>query len=310
VRAVPATPVIVDCDPGHDDVFAIWLAAGHPQLDLRAITTVAGNGSLADVTLNARIACSVAGIADVPIAAGADRPLVRPTRAAADIHGPNALGGPVLPPPTVPLDSRSAVELISEVLADSDQPVVLIPTGPLTNIARLVQRRPDLLGRVREIVWMGGSIGRGNRTPYAEFNAWADPDAAHLVLRSSVPFTMVGLTVTHQALTTRQVVRRIAEIGNATARFGVELLDFYCTSYDAAQRMPAGPLHDPVAVAVVIDPAVVESVHGTIAIEVDDAERAGATVLVSDGEPTVTVPVTIDVDRFWDLVIGAVAQLN
>ena len=104
------------------------------------------------------------------------------------------------------------------------------------------------------------------------------------------------------------MLRRIAEIGNATARFGVELLDFYCTSYDAAQRMPAGPLHDPVAVALVIDPHLGESVRGRIEVELNHAERAGATVLVPEGEPTATVPVTIDVGRFWDLVVGAVAQ--
>lgn len=309
MRPVPSTPVIIDCDPGHDDVFAIWLAAGDPRLDLRAITTVAGNGSLADVTLNARIACTVAGIADVPIAAGADRPLVRPPRSAPDIHGPNALGGPVLPSPTVPLDDRTAIELISDVLEDTDEPVVLIPTGPLTNIAQLVQQRPHLRPRIRDVVWMGGSIGRGNRTPYAEFNAWSDPEAADLVLRFGVPFTVVGLTVTHQALTTRDVVSRIAAVGNATARFGVELLEFYCTSYDAAQRMPAGPLHDPVAVAAVIDPTVAESVRGAITIEINDAERAGATDFDPAGEPTVTVPVSLDVDRFWDLVVAAVAKL-
>ena len=254
VTSAATSPVILDCDPGHDDVFAIWLAASHPALDLRAITTVAGNGSLADVTRNARIACTVAGIEDVPIGAGADRPLVRPARAAPDIHGENALGGPVLPEPAVPLDSRSAVQLIGHVLETSDESVVLVPTGPLTNIAQLVRQRPELLGQVREIVWMGGSIGPGNRTPYAEFNAWADPEAVDIVLRSGVPFTMVGLTVTHQALTTPEVISRISAVGNATARFGVELLEYYCTTYDTAQGMPYGPLHDPVAVALVADP--------------------------------------------------------
>jgi purine nucleosidase/pyrimidine-specific ribonucleoside hydrolase len=303
------TPVIIDCDPGHDDVFAIWLAAGRPELDLRAITTVAGNGTLADVTQNARIACTVAGIGDVPIAAGADRPLVRPARAAPDIHGENALGGPALPDPTVPLDQRSAIGLIADVLEASSEPVVLIPTGPLTNLAQLVQQRPDLLSRIREIVWMGGSIGPGNRTPYAEYNAWADPEAAEVVLGAGLPFTMVGLTVTHQALTTSAVMARIAEVGNATARFGTELLAYYCSSYDAAQGMPDGPLHDPVAVALVADPTVVETVRGALTVEVSDPIRVGATTFDPAADSTATVGTSLRVDRFWDLVVGSVAML-
>ena len=303
------TPVIIDCDPGHDDVFAIWLAAGHPGLDLRAITTVAGNGSLADVTRNAQIACAVAGIEGMPIAAGADRPLVRPARTAPDIHGENALGGPVLPEPAAPLDSRSAVQLIGHVLETSDESVVLVPTGPLTNIAQLVRQRPELLSQVREIVWMGGSIGPGNRTPYAEFNAWADPEAVDVVLRSGVPFTMVGLTVTHQALTTPEVISRISAVGNATARFGVELLEYYCTTYDTAQGMPYGPLHDPVAVALVADPALVACVRGSLSVEVTDSVRAGATVFDPAGEPRASAGTVLAVDRFWDLVVAAVVNL-
>ena len=304
------TPVIIDCDPGHDDVFAIWLAAGHPGIDLRGITTVAGNGSLADVTRNARIACTVAGIGQVPIAAGADRPLVRPARAAPDIHGENALGGPALPDPTVPLDERGAIDLIADVLEASSESVVLVPTGPLTNLAQLMKQRPDLLNRIREIVWMGGSIGAGNRTSYAEFNAWVDPEAVEVVLGAGVPFTMVGLTVTHQALTTPAVMARIAGVGNAMARFGAELLEYYCNAYGTAQGMPNGPLHDPVAVALVADPTVVETARGAVTVEVSDPLRAGATLFDPAAEPTATVGTGLRVDRFWDLLVGSVARLG
>ncbi|NYG21462.1 inosine-uridine nucleoside N-ribohydrolase [Agromyces hippuratus] len=168
-------PVIIDCDPGHDDVFALWLAAGHPSLDLVAVTTVGGNVPLEHTTRNARIALSVAGVTDVPVAAGAAGPLVRPLQTAEWIHGENGLGGPVLPEPTVPLDPRTATELIADVLEASAEPVAIVATGPITNIAILLRDRPELAGRIREIVWMGGSTERGNATPYAEFNALVDP---------------------------------------------------------------------------------------------------------------------------------------
>src|SRR3954465_1076222 len=165
-----AAPCILDCDPGHDDAVAMLLAAASPALDLRAITTVAGNGTLDKVTLNARRVCTLAGIRDVPIAAGADRPLQRPLEPPAPVHGESALDGPALPDPDVPLDPRPADELIASVAAASDEPVTLIAIGPLTNVATAPDSDPDLAERLREIVVMGGSTERGNHTPAAEFN--------------------------------------------------------------------------------------------------------------------------------------------
>ena len=306
-------PIILDCDPGHDDVFAIWLAAGSPEIDLRAITTVAGNGRLEDTTRNAQIACTVAGI-DVPIAAGADRPLVRELRTAPHIHGDNALGGPVLPEPTVPVYYRSAVELIANVVQASDEPVTLVPTGPLTNIAQLLQQRPDVLEKVREIVWMGGSTGRGNMSPYAEFNCYVDPEAADLVVRSGIPFTMVGLNITHQALITAEVLRRIGAVGNQTAAFGVELLRFFCSTYEAFEGMSEGPLHDPLTVALLAQPDVVRSVRSHVDVETKGEFTVGATSVdllgILDVEPNATVPIELDVDGFWTLLVDAVGALR
>src|SRR3954465_825487 len=179
-----AAPCILDCDPGHDDAVAMLLAAASDALDLRAITTVAGNGTLDKVTLNARRVCTLAGIRDVPIAAGADRPphrapgtaagrarpLQRALETAAHVHGESALDGPALPDPDVPLDPRPADELIASVAAASDEPVTLIAIGPLTNVATAPDSDPDLAERLREIVVMGGSTERGNHTPAAEFN--------------------------------------------------------------------------------------------------------------------------------------------
>ncbi|MEF3404598.1 nucleoside hydrolase [Agromyces sp. CCNWLW203] len=306
-------PVIIDCDPGHDDVFALWLAAGHPSLDLLAVTTVGGNVPLEFTTRNARIALSVAGVSDVPVAAGAAGPLLRPLQTAEWIHGENGLGGPELPEPVVPLDPRTATELIADVLIAAAEPVAIVATGPITNVAMLLRDRPELAPRIREIVWMGGSTERGNATPYAEFNALVDPEALDVVLRSGVRFTMVGLNVTHLALVTPAVREKIASIGNSTAAFGDELFDFFCRTNDEVFGMPDGPLHDPVAVAVLADPGSVVLRHTRLDVELLGIETAGATSVDLDGmlgrEPNAWVAVELDVDRFWAGVEASVARL-
>ncbi|WP_159607376.1 nucleoside hydrolase [Agromyces humi] len=306
-------PVIVDCDPGHDDVFALWLAAGHPSLDLLAVTTVGGNVPIGHTSRNARIALTVAGVAGVPVAAGAAGPLARTLETAEWIHGENGLGGPVLPEPVVPLDPRGATELMADTLLASADPVAIIATGPITNVAILLRDRPDVADRIREIVWMGGSTGRGNVTPYAEFNAWVDPEALALVVGSGIRFTMVGLNVTHQALVTAGVRERLAGAGNATAAFGEELLEFFCRTNDEVFGMPDGPLHDPVAVAVLADPGCVQLVHTRLDIELLGAETAGATSVDLDGmlrrEPNAWVATGLDVDSFWGVLETAVSRL-
>lgn len=307
-------PVILDCDPGHDDVFALWLAAGSESLELRAVTTVGGNAPLAHTERNARIALTVAGVTGVPVAAGAAGPLARPLETAAWIHGEDGLGGPALPEPTVPLDPRSATELMADVLVEASDPVAIVATGPLTNVAVLLRDRPELAPRIREVVWMGGSTGRGNATPYAEFNALVDPEALALVLASGVRFTMVGLNVTHLALVTTAVRRRLAAAGTGTAAFGEELLDYFCRTNDEVFGMPDGPLHDPVAVAVLADPGCVELVRTRLDVELDGAETLGATSVDLDGrlgrEPNAFVAVGLDVDRFWTLVESSLAGLR
>ncbi|WOO84214.1 Inosine-uridine preferring nucleoside hydrolase [Vanrija pseudolonga] len=321
---MPPTPVIIDCDPGHDDVFALWLAIGNPALDVRAVTTVAGNGSLEHTTLNARIALSVAGVHGIPVSAGASHPLSRKAHAAVDIHGENALGGPArLPTPTVPLDPRDAITLIADTLLASPEPVTLIPTGPLTNIAALITQRPDVIPRIREIIWMGGAVDRGNVTPYAEFNAWADPEAADIVFRAAqrkdagghgVRLTMVGLNITHQALVTDEVIARVEAVGNNTAAFGVQLLKFFCKTYAEVQGMPAAPLHDPVTVAIAIDRAVATVQRTHVVVETKGEYTAGATNVylldqVKGRDLNVEVAMQLDVKRFFDLIVEAIGRL-
>lgn len=309
-----AIPVILDCDPGHDDVFAIWLAAAHPDIDLRAITTVAGNGIIEHTTRNARIACTVAGIRDIPIAQGAGAPLAQPLRPADWIHGADALGGPSLPAPDVPLDERSAVDLILQVLAHSDRPVAIAATGPLTNIANLVQQHPEALRKVARVVWMGGSTTRGNVGPYAEFNASTDPEAVDIVLRSGISFTMVGLNITHQALITRERRARIRAIGTWTGQFGADLLEYFCSTYDAYGDMPDGPLHDPVTIAILADPEVATMVATRVDIELAGEHTRGATAVdlleLRKRPRNATVAMELDVNRFWALIEDAVRALD
>lgn len=307
-------PVIIDCDPGHDDVFALWLAAGHPSLKLLAVTTVGGNVPLDHTSRNARIAFTVAGVVDVPVAAGAPGPLSRELQTAEWIHGENGLGGPALLEPAVPLDPRSATDLMVDVLLAAGEPVTIIATGPLTNVAILLRDRADVAGRIREIVWMGGSTDRGNVTPYAEFNAWVDPEALAIVLGSGIRFTMIGLNVTHTALVTPAVRERLAAVGTATSAYGDELLEFFCRTNAEVFGMPDGPLHDPVAVAAVAEPDTVQRVHTRIDVELVGTETAGATSVdlgeVLDREPNAWVATSLDVERFWESMGESIGRLE
>jgi inosine-uridine nucleoside N-ribohydrolase len=307
------TPIIHDCDPGHDDAIAIMLAAGDPAVDLLAITTVAGNQTLAKTTLNALRVCTLAGIHDVPVAAGCARPLSRPLQVAVDVHGESGLDGPRFGDPTVQAVDEHAVDLMHRVLQEQPEPVTMVPTGPLTNVALLLTRYPEDSARIREIVLMGGSTERGNVNPYAEFNIYVDPEAAAIVFGSGVPVTMCGLNVTHQALVTPDVVARLEAIGGDLGPVCAELMMFFASTYRRLFGFEAPPLHDPVAVARVIDPSLVECVDAHVAIEVSGEYTRGATVVDLYGylnkAPNAKVAVGLDVPRFWDRLIAALENL-
>lgn len=306
-------PVIIDCDPGHDDVFALWFALGSPLLDVRAVTAVGGNVPLHFTELNARVALTVAGVTDVPIAAGAAGPIARTLETAEWIHGENGLGGPELPEPAMSLDPRTAQQLMVDVLEASTETVAIIATGPITNVAILLRDRPDLLPRIREVIWMGGSTERGNATPYAEFNAWVDPEALDIVLRSGVRFTMVGLNVTHKALLTESVRERIVALGTNTGDFSRELMEFFCATNAQVFGMPDGPMHDPVAVAVLAAPDTVTLQSTRLDVELHGTQTLGATSVdlhgVLDREHNAYVAVDLDADAFWDAVVAAFEKL-
>ncbi|NUR99754.1 MAG: nucleoside hydrolase [Kribbellaceae bacterium] len=306
------TRLILDCDPGHDDALAILLAVADPAVELLAVTTVAGNQTVDKCTLNARRVLSLAGATTVPVARGADRPLVRPLRIADDVHGGTGLDGPTFTgPPSVPESDLSAQELLVDVLRT---PATIVATGALTNIALLITSSPEAAANITQIVWMGGSTDRGNIAPLAEANAYVDPEAADLVVRSSIPFTMCGLNVTHQALVTQDVLARFSRIGTPLARVCIDWMTFFASTYRDLFGFTSPPLHDPVAVARVIDPAIVHCVEANLVVETAGEWTAGATVVDLDGytgrPPNARIATHLNRDAFWDRIIRAVSVLS
>jgi purine nucleosidase/pyrimidine-specific ribonucleoside hydrolase len=307
-------PILLDCDPGHDDAVAILLAAGDDAVDLRAITTVAGNCPLEMATINARRVAALAGLDGVPIAAGAAAPRAGELRTAPDIHGETGLDGHDLPPGEAPLDLRGAVELLADTLAAAAEPLTLVATGPLTNVAALLEERPEAREAIREIVLMGGSTERGNTTPAAEFNILVDPESAAIVFESGLPVTMIGLNLTHQARATREIVGRIAALPGEPARAVAAWMEFFGSRYERVFGIFAPPLHDPCTIALLIDPGVMRTADTFVAVETEGRWTRGATVVDLHGrlgrEPNARVALELDAPRFWELVVGALARLG
>lgn len=306
-------PIVLDCDPGHDDALAILLAAADPNLELLAITTVAGNQTLAKTSLNARRICTVAGIEGVPVAAGCDRPLLREPIISPEIHGESGLDGPAFGEPRVPLDPRHGADLIAE-LSQAVDGLVVVSTGPLTNVATALASDPGMAGRLRRLVMMGGAIGLGNTTPAAEFNIQADAEAASAVFASGIPITMVPLEATHRALATPAVMARISAIGSPLAEIAVELLGFFAETYRRVFGFASPPVHDPCAVAWLIDATLAPTRRMRVDIETRGEFTYGRTVCDVNGitgrPPNAEVATGLDADRFWDLMIGALASYS
>ncbi|WP_106211585.1 nucleoside hydrolase [Glaciihabitans tibetensis] len=309
------TRIILDCDPGHDDAVALLLAHGNPSVELVAITTVYGNQSIDKVTRNALSIARVAGITGVPFARGAHRPLVRKLETAASIHGESGLDGPELPEPDIRLDPRHAVDLIIDTIMDNEPgTITLVPTGALTNLALAVRKEPRIAERVREVVLMGGGYAVGNWSATSEFNIVIDPEAAHIVFNERWPLTMVGLDVTHQALATPEVLAAIAAVGTAPARFVGELMDFFAHAYRDAQGFDHPPVHDPCAVAYVIDPTVLTVQKVPLDVELTGTLTVGMTVAdfrsPAPADCTTQVATALDAPKFWALVVDALERIG
>jgi inosine-uridine nucleoside N-ribohydrolase len=307
-----ATPVLLDCDPGHDDAMAILLALASPELEVRALTTVAGNQTLPKVTANAIRVLDVVGADAIPVAAGADRPLLgRGGRVARDVHGETGLDGPDLPPPSREPDPVHAVELLARMLRE--RPHVLVPTGPLTNVALLLALHPELAERIERIVLMGGAIGEGNTTPAAEFNVWCDPEAAARVFASGVDVTMVGLDVTHRALLTAERVAALRADGGRAAAVVAELHAFYSRFHARVYGFDGAPVHDALALAHVLRDDLLRTEHLAVEVDTGPGPSRGRTLVDrwrrTGAAPNAHVALDVDAGAFIELLCSRIASL-
>jgi inosine-uridine nucleoside N-ribohydrolase len=308
-----STPVLIDCDPGHDDAMALLLALASPELELLGVTTVHGNQTLAKTTANALRVLEFAGRGDVPVAAGADRPLTREARVAEHVHGETGLDGPDLPPPLGEPVTLHAVDFLADRLRSAGRPVTLIPTGPLTNVALLLARHPDVAADVERIVLMGGAIAEGNITPAAEFNIWVDPEAAARVFASGIDITMVGLDVTHRALMTPEHAERLGAAGRVGAMVA-ELWAFYHRFHARVYEFPGAPVHDALAVAHVIRDDLLRTQYRNVEIDCASELCRGRTVVdlwqISGRAPNAHVGVEVDGAAFLDLLVERIGSLG
>jgi inosine-uridine nucleoside N-ribohydrolase len=308
-----STPVLIDCDPGHDDAIALLLALASPEVQLLGVTTVSGNQTLDKTTANAIRVLEFVGRGDVPVAAGADRPLVRERFVAAHVHGDSGLDGPALPPPEKAPEPDHAVDFLAARILGSSEPVTLVPVGPLTNVGLLLARYPEVSRNLAEVVVMGGAIAEGNVTPAAEFNVWADPEAAWRVFRSGLDMTMVGLDVTHKALLGPAHGERLRDAGRA-GTLVAELLDFFNVYHRKTYGFDGSPIHDAVAVAQVVRPGIVETLERNVEIETESELCRGRTVVDlwrrTGREPNARVGVGIDAEGFLELLVERIAALG
>lgn len=312
VSEMKKIPVILDGDPGHDDAIAWVLAKASPMLDIRAVTSVCGNQTIEKTTYNARRICALIGL-DLPVARGRALPLAGDAIIAPTVHGESGLDGPALPEPAWPPHEKSAVEVMAQVLRESAEPVTLIPTGPLTNVAALLLAHPELKENIAQISLMGGGIAYGNWTPAAEFNILVDPEAAEIVFTSGLPLIMAGLDVTERALIFPEDFQRIRAVGNPVAQVMSEWLEFFY-GFHRSMGYAGAPVHDAVAVAAVVRPEILTMREMYVAVETQGEYCRGATIgdMRPGTEARPNARVILDIDRraFADLLVEAAGYYN
>ncbi len=298
--------VIIDCDPGHDDAIALLMAHKLPEIELVAVTTVCGNAPLERTTINARRIMELLEATDVPIAAGCSTPLARQL-VLGTADGPSGLdGSPYLPEPKTELVPMHGVDFLAQTLREADEPIVLVPTGPLTNIGMLVLKHPEVLPKIAKVVLMGGAFYRRSEiiTP-TEFNIFCDPEAAEIVLASGLDITMVGLDVTMHVLVEEEEFAAIEKIDTPLSRVVFDWLKFY-EKLHRGQMGIGGALHDPLALAVVIDPDLIETREAHVSIDRTGTHTFGATVAdywkLNGEEPNVKVASRVDSAKFFEML--------
>ena len=272
-------PIIFDCDPGHDDAIALVMALACPDWDIRAITTVGGNNTIQNVTNNALRILEVTGRTEIPVASGQAAPFLRELVQTGKVHGRTGMDGHSLPAPTITPVSEDAVGLMADILEKSETPVTLLVTGVFTNIATLLLSYPHLKQKISEISIMGGSYYRGNWSPVAEFNVWADPEAADVVMRAGIPFTLYGLDVTHQAYLRRDEYAALRTYQNPVADFIADLFDFFSKSCIEDRGHPGCLVHDACAVAGLMDPSLFRYMDTSAHMDLDGGITRGGCVI-------------------------------
>jgi purine nucleosidase len=317
--------IILDCDPGHDDAIAILLAAANPAIDLLGITTVSGNHNVDNTTRNALSTCTAYGI-KVPVAKGSRGPMISEQILAIAIHGETGLDGPVLPPASFDLDPRHAVDfIIDTVMAHEPKSVTLVPVGPYTNIGLAIRKEPRIIERVKRVVAMGGAYTRGNITPAAEFNIYADAEAADVVFRANWDVTMVGLDLTHQALATPDMQDRVRAIGGSISQFILDIWEFIDTTHGGLLQIPYPAIHDACCVAALIDPTIFTTEKADIRVETAGRWSRGMTVCNFEKMGGMhhfggtaseqksfrhTVAIKLDHPKFCDMIVDSVERLT
>lgn len=295
-------PILLDCDPGIDDAFAIMCALRHTEL--LAITTVSGNVGLPETTRNARYILELAGAATIPVYAGAAGPIAVDSVSAARVHGRSGLGDLDVPEPTRPAETDTAAEAIAR-FASSHAPLTVVATGPLTNLAHAIIADRSIVSKIAEISWMGGSIGPGNVTAEAEFNAWADPDAADIVFRSTVPLRMFGLNLTRQVRMSTPHVDRLRAAGTPTAMRAADFLEYYEAHGD--RRGLGQPMHDPCAVLGVThrDLFVFEERNSLVVTRGDMRGKISVSEAPTTGSARIVVATSAASDRVIEEIVDA-----
>jgi pyrimidine-specific ribonucleoside hydrolase len=305
-------PIILDCDPGHDDAIAMVLALASPELDVKAITSSAGNQTPDKTLRNVLRMLTLLKRRDIPVAGGAVKPLMRELIIADNVHGESGLDGPVLPEPGFAAQEETAVELMAKVLRESPTPVTIVATGPQTNVALLLNSHPELHHNIARIVIMGGAMALGNWTPAAEFNIFVDPEAAEIVFQSGIPVVMAGLDVTHKAQIRREDIERFRAIGNEVSTIVAELLDFFM-EYHKQEKwgFTGAPLHDPCTIAWLLKPEMFTTVDRWVGVETQGKYTQGMTVVdyyfLTKNQPNATVMIDIDRQAFVDLLAERLA---
>ena len=309
--------IIIDCDPGQDDAVALFLAMAAPQeLEILGITAVAGNVPLELTQRNVRLMCDIAGRSDIPVFAGCERPMVRELLTAEKVHGKTGIDGIDVVEPKTPLQEQHAVDFIVEALrAAEDESVTLVPTGPLTNIGTVIDRAPDVLAKIRQLVIMGGAMREGgNYSPSAEFNILVDPHAAAIVFGCGRPITSMGLDVTHQVLSTRARVERIRQLGNPVAEATAGMLGFFERHDSEKYGVEGAPLHDPCTIAWLLAPELFEGKFCNLSVETQSELTMGHTAIdfwhVTDRPHNVNWIYSVDADGFYDLLTDRLARFE